>query len=182
MILNQLIKGCKENDPKSQRQLYDQYSRQMYPICLRYCKDEASAADALQVGFIKIFKNISLFRGEGSFDGWIRKIIVRASLDQIRKDKVAFSQDLELVNESNYSYTMSMDFDDFNYKQLLSLLASLPQGYQLVFSMFVIDELSHAEIAEALNISESTSRSQLFKARKMMQSLIIEDSNTYATV
>jgi RNA polymerase sigma-70 factor (ECF subfamily) len=109
MILNQLIKGCKENDPKSQRQLYDQYSRQMYPICLRYCKDEASAADALQVGFIKIFKNISLFRGEGSFDGWIRKIIVRASLDQIRKDKVAFSQDLELVNESNYSYTMSMD-------------------------------------------------------------------------
>lgn len=151
----------------------------MYPICLRYCKDKSSAADALQVGFIKIFKNISSFRGDGSFEGWIRKIIVRASLDQIRRDKDSFCQDIELVNESQHSYNMNMDFDDFNYNQLLSMLATLPQGYRLIFSMFVIDEMSHIEIAEALNISDSTSRTQLFKARKMMQSLIKEGSYSY---
>lgn len=181
MTEKELISGCIKNDPKSQKKLYDHYSRQMYPICLRYCKDEASAADALQIGFIKIFKNISMYRGEGSFEGWMRKIIVRSSLDQIKQDKAAFSQDLELVNENQHSYSLNMDFDDFNYKQLLSMLATLPQGYQLVFSMFVIDEMSHIEIAEALNISESTSRTQLFRARKAMQSLIKEGSYTYDT-
>jgi RNA polymerase sigma-70 factor (ECF subfamily) len=181
MTEKELILGCVENDPKSQKKLYDQYSRQMYPICLRYCKDEASAADALQKGFIRIFQKVSLFRGEGSFEGWMRKIIVRSALDQIKRDKAAIYYELDHVNENEISYNMNMDFDDFNYQQLLSMLATLPQGYRLVFSMFVIDEMSHAEIAESLKISESTSRTQLLRARKTMQSLIKEGSYTYDT-
>jgi RNA polymerase sigma-70 factor (ECF subfamily) len=146
----------------------------MYPICLRYCKDEASAADALQVGFIKVFKNINSYNEIGHFGGWVRKIIVRTALDQIRKDKVHMSFDLENISELNHSYSMTLDFDDFNYNQLLSFLNSLPDGYRLVFSMFVLDDMSHAEIAEALNITENTSRSQLYKARKMLQSILKE--------
>ena len=172
---NQLIKSCIQADRKAQQRLYDTYSGQMYSICLRYCKDEVSAADALQVGFIKVFKNLSKYNYTGQLGAWIRRIIVNACLDQINLDKRHFATELNIDTDSEQEYHMDLMFDDFNYKRLLSLLNKLPEGYRVVFSMSVLDELTHSEIAESLNISVSTSRSQLLKARKQMQQLIVSD-------
>lgn len=176
MSENELIQACIENDPRSQKQLYDTYSRQMYSICLRYCKDAASANDALQEGFINVFKGIKSYKYEGSFVGWIRRIIVNASLNQIKLDRKTLSEEINEKVASNISYEMEFDFHLEGYNHLVRLLDLLPQGYKVIFSMFVIDEMSHAEIAASLNITESTSRSQLFKARKYFQKIIKEQA------
>jgi len=174
---HQLIQACKKDSRAAQEQLYRQYSGQMYSICLRYCKDGSSAAEALQVGFIKVFRSITNYQGAGSLGAWIRKIIVNACLDQIKLDKRHFSDEIDSAAFAEYSYELEHEFDDFNYQQLLRLLDQLPMGYRVVFTMNVLDEMSHAEIAAALNISVSTSRTQLLKARKAMQSLIKTDSH-----
>jgi RNA polymerase sigma factor (sigma-70 family) len=174
MTEKELIQGCLNNDRLSQKKLYDKFSGQMYGICLRYCKDDSAAAEALQTGFIRVFKNLDSFRNEGELGAWIRKIIVRSAIDHVKKEKISFYDDLSIIDELDNSYTMDFSFDSFNYDQLISLLDHLPKGYKMVFSMFVIDELDHSEIAETLGISEATSRTQLFKARKMLQSLIAE--------
>lgn len=174
MTEKELIQGCLNNDRLSQKKLYDKFSRQMYGICLRYCKDDSTAAEALQTGFIRVFKNLNSFRNEGELGGWIRKIIVRSAIDQIKKEKISFCDDLTIIDELDNSYTMEISFDSFNYDQLIGLLNRLPKGYKMVFSMFVLDELDHSEIAATLGISEATSRTQLFKARKMLQSFIID--------
>ncbi|MBK7093571.1 MAG: sigma-70 family RNA polymerase sigma factor [Saprospiraceae bacterium] len=174
MTEKELIQGCLNNDRLSQKMLYDKFSGQMYGICLRYCKDDSAAAEALQTGFIRVFKNLDSFRNEGELGAWIRKIIVRSAIDQVKREKISFYDDLSIIDELENSYTMDFSFDSFNYDQLISLLDRLPKGYKMVFSLFVIDELDHSEIAETLGISEATSRTQLFKARKMLQSLISE--------
>ena len=175
MTNEQLILACKKGERKAQKKLYDQYSGQMYSICLRYCKDTSSANDALQTGFIRVFKYIQQFNGEGALGGWIRRIIVNAALSQIKLDRSTFLGSIEEINPSLYSYEMDLDFEDFNYQQLLELLNQLPEGYRLVFSMYVLDDLSHKEIADLLKISEGTSRSQLLRARKLLQEMIKKD-------
>ncbi len=148
----------------------------MYSICLRYCKDCSSASDALQMGFIKIFKNIHKFRNDGSLGGWIRRIIINESLGILRIAKSKFTHDLEAVNDIDMSVEIDLDFDDFNYKRMINLINQMPDGYRAVFSMAVLDNLSHREIGEILNITENTSRSQLLRARKMMQEKILSDN------
>jgi RNA polymerase sigma-70 factor (ECF subfamily) len=177
MTEKELIQGCLNNDRISQKMLYEKFSRQMYGICLRYCKDEFVAAEALQTGFIRVFNKLRSFRNESEPGAWIRKIIIRSAIDQVKKEKIAFSDDLSMVNEPDNSYTADFSFDSFDYDQLISLLDRLPKGYKMVFSMFVLDDLDHREIADALGISEATSRTQLFKARKMLQSFIVESPN-----
>ncbi len=173
-MTDHIIQGCIKNDARSQRALYDKYSGQMYGICLRYCKDENTAIEAMQDGFIKIFKYIQNYRSEGAIDAWMRKIIVRASLDQMRKRKKLKFSELEHIDETQHSYHLKTDLDNMGYNQMLKLLDNLSEGYKLIFTMYVLDEMSHAEIAQELNITESTSRSQLYKARKQLQSLILE--------
>ena len=174
MAGKELIQGCLKGDRLSQKKLYEQYSRQMYSICLRYCKHEAAAADALQNGFIKVFKNIASYRSEGDLGGWIRKIIIRSAIDQLKQEKITLSDDLNVIDELVHSYTEDVAFDSFTYEQLIRLIDRLPKGYKMVFSMHVLDEMDHCEIAETLSISEVTSRTQLFKARKLLQSYIKE--------
>lgn len=176
MTEQQLIEGCINNDRVSQKNLYDKYSGQMYSICLRYCHDPASAADALQMGFIKVFQNVERINDFASLGGWIRKIIIRSAIDEIKKKKALFYDDIENINENNFSYTIDFDFDDFTVSQLKKLIDQLPEGYKLVFSMFVLDDMTHKEIGDTLNISESTSRSQLFRARNMMQDFLSNKS------
>jgi len=171
---NQLIAACANDDRKAQKKLYDQYSGQMYSICLRYCKDGPTASDALQTGFVKVFRSITSHNETGNMGAWIRRIIINACLDQIKIDKKHFTVDLEQGSQ-DFSYEHDIDFDDFNYKRLLGLLDHLPVGYRVVFSMFVLDSLSHKEIADNLSISQETSRTQLLKARKQLQQLIKED-------
>ncbi|MBO6516819.1 MAG: sigma-70 family RNA polymerase sigma factor [Bacteroidia bacterium] len=172
--LRKLIELCKQNDPKSQKELYDRYCRQMYTICLRYCKNSGDAADVLQEGFIKVFDKISQFRSEGDIGKWIRTTIVRTALRAI-KQRVEFVEICEETNESA-AYEMQIDFDNYNYHRILKHLHTMPIGYQTVFNLYVFEEMTHTEISRELNISESSSRSQLFKARKALQNKIEKDA------
>lgn len=141
----------------------------MYSVCLRYCQDPASAADALQEGFIKVFRYIDSYKNTGNLYSWINKIIVRSCLDQIKKEKLNLCVDVTEANSVNHNYELDFNFDNYTFKKILEVLETIPAGYKIVFSMYVLDEMKHCEIASILNITESTSRTQLYKARKMIQ-------------
>jgi len=139
------------------------YCKQMYPVCLRYCKDSASASAALQAGFLKVFSNINKLQDNDKLGGWIRRIIVHASIDQLKKDKQFRFEELE-------DYRMSVpQTTDVEYSQegILRYLELLPPGYKLILTLNVIDDLPHKEIAKIVGITEGSSRSQLFKAKRM---------------
>lgn len=168
-----LISNCLKGDNLSQRLLYDKYSGQMYSICLRYCSDDHQAQDALQNGFIRVFRNLNKYRFDGPLGAWIRKIIIRSAIDQIGLNKKYQSlfTDVELDSITDQGVEWS---DDMTYNQILKLVDNLPPGYKMVFTMYVLDDMSHAEIAEILHITESTSRSQLKKARSLIKKQMLE--------
>ena len=167
----EIIKGCIEGKREYQKKLYDQFSSKMFYVCLRYCSSREDAEDILQEGFIKIFKNISKFKTEGSFEGWIRRIFVNCAIDWIRKQKEA-----KIFNDiDNVAVNHESDFvadSRLKEKELLALVKSLPLGYQTVFNLYVIEGYSHNEIAGMLNISEGTSKSQLSKAKEQLRHLL----------
>lgn len=166
-----LVKACLENDRKSQKILYDKYGGQTYGICLRYFKDEFDAQEAMQKTFIKVFKYLNTFKATGALGAWIRRIAITTCVEELmnRKKRLDFNQEL---NENIQVYTV--EHDQMTYDKMISMIDLLPQGYRLVFNMYVLDEMRHAEIAEILQINEATSRSQLLKARKFLQNLFIE--------
>lgn len=180
MLDQKHIKGCIDGDRLSQKTLYDTYSGQMYSVCLRYCSDQMTAADALQIGFVKVFQNLHSFKNDGELFYWIRKIIVRCCIDEIRKRKKLKFEAIENTDQSLFSYDMPLDFDLQNYQQMLKLIDTLPDGYKAVFSMHVLDDMSHKEIGEILNITESTSRTQLFKSRKLLQAMMLKSHPSIA--
>lgn len=161
-----LIEACIKGDNKAQRKLYEKHAPVMYAICLRYMTNEDEAKDALQDGFIKAFTHLHAFRFTGSFQGWLKRIFVNASLELIRKRRQHFDVDeiTPTEDQADFIETGTLDVD-----RMMSLVQKLPQGYRTVFNMYVVDGYSHKEISEELNISESTSKTQLFKARKQMQ-------------
>ncbi len=161
-------------DLNSQQQLYDQYSGQMYSICLRYCRNEHTASDALHDGFIKVFNSIEKYEAKGDVGAWIRRIIVNTCIDIIKtKNKISFSE-LESHTDVPTDFHETMTYD-----ALLLLLDMLPLGNRMVFTMHVIDGMDHVEIAKALHITETTSRTHLFKARKKLQDIINKNSKLY---
>jgi len=172
----QLIQACLQHDRNSQKLLFDRYSGQMYPICLRYCRTQAEAQDALLMGFTKVFHRLHSYKEEGPLGAWIRKIIVRTCIDLLRSQKSLplVSLDHVQVQEPSVVYHESMTYDE-----MIKIVNRMPDGYRFVFCMAVIDEMSHAEIAQALGITESTSRTQLVKARKYLQSRITNKLNLY---
>lgn len=141
-------------------------------ICLRYAINQAEAEDMMQEGFIAIYKNIGSFKYEGAFEGWLCKIIVHACLKILRQKRinVVSDSDVDLQYVGIESYTYS----SLNENDLLKLINDLPTGYKLVFNLHVIEGYSHEEIGQMLNIETSTSRSQLVKARKLLQQQIIK--------
>lgn len=167
------IEGCKKQDRKCQRKLYELFSRQMFSICLRYCKNATDAEDVLQMGFIKVFKHIDQVSDARKLPGWIRTIMIRTALRFIQQ-----KPDFVMLEDHTYTkeeYEMNLDFDTFTFDKLIKHLHRLPVGYQTVFNLYVFEELNHNEIAKKLNCSESTSRSQLFKARKQLQAMVMAD-------
>ena len=171
--LHQHIEGCKKKERKSQRKLYELFSRQMFSICLRYCKNQSDAEDVLQMGFIKVFEHIDQVNDAQRLAGWIKTIMVRTALRFIKQ-----KPDFVLYEDHNFSgedYEMSLDFDSFTFDKLVNHLHRLPPGYQTVFNLYVFEEMNHSEIAKKLSCSESTSRTQLFKARKQLQNMILAD-------
>jgi RNA polymerase sigma-70 factor (ECF subfamily) len=170
----QLIKGCIDGDRKAQKALYDRYSRKMMGVCLRYVKDTEDARDLMQEGFIKLFTHLHDYTGDGSFDGWVRKIFVNCALERLRHHDVL--RDASDISEVNYAEIPDETVvSDISSEELMEYVKSLPDGFRMVFNMYAIEGYSHKEIGERLNITESTSRSQYTRARKLLQKKILEN-------
>ncbi|MBT30112.1 MAG: RNA polymerase subunit sigma-70 [Thalassobius sp.] len=165
-----VIEGCKKNEHSSQQKLYQRYADSMLGLCIRYLKDRDTAEEVMVAGFMKVFEKIDTFRGEGSFEGWLKRIMVNECLMYLRKNsKNNFSRDIEEV----YGEIEPIKADtSLEAKELLEMVHQLPAGYRTVFNMYAIEGYNHQEIAKELNISEGTSKSQLSKARKFLQGLI----------
>ena len=170
-----LIKRCQRQDPSAQKTLYTKYADLFFGICLRYMKNSHDAEDAMVESFYKIFSKIDQFKHEGSFEGWMKRIVVNECLMKIRK-----SSNLNLHVDIDQAYNISEDahiVSDLNYKELLILLDDLPKGYRTVFNLYVIEGFKHREIAEILSISINTSKSQLILAKKKMRELFKKKHN-----
>lgn len=173
---NKLIQACIREDKAAQKQLYDLFAAKMYFVCLRYARHELEAQDMLQDGFIKVFDNLAQFKSNGSFEGWVRRIMVNASLNYCRKS--SFKNEQIGIEDYQDKVVDSKAISRMSEKELLALIQRLPNGYRMVFNLYVIEGYSHKEIGEMLDISESTSRSQLAKSRKWMQKLLMEQKIT----
>jgi RNA polymerase sigma-70 factor (ECF subfamily) len=176
----QLIARAIKNDRGAQQRLYDLHSGRMLSVCRMYIKDLHHAEEVLLNGFFKVFKYLADFKNEGSFEGWIRKIMIRECISFLRSEKVLeFKEDgLEDYNGSFSNIESKMNVDEIQ-----QLIDSLPEGYKIVFVMYAIEGYKHVEISEMLNIKIGTSKSQLFKARKMLQDkLRTQNISGYGTV
>lgn len=165
------IEGARAGDRRSQKAIYDLLSGKMYAVCLRYMGDRESAEDILQDGFVTLFSKIDSFSGDGSFEGWARKIFVNTALMSLRKkDALKNSEDVDAA--WNITTDEPTAIQKIGYQDLMKMISALPPGFRTVFNMYVIEGYSHKEISEALGISETTSRSQLQRARALLQSKI----------
>lgn len=172
MTEKDLIQGCIRGDRKCQETVFRRYAGKMLAVCRRYARHQMEAEDILQDAFIKVFKNMGSFQDRGSFEGWVRRIVVNTALKNI--DKKSFTNELiggELEYEAGAAPSV---YSELGEEDLLNMIASLPEGYRVVFNLYVIEGFSHKEIADLLGIGESTSRSQLVKARKLLQEMILK--------
>jgi RNA polymerase sigma-70 factor (ECF subfamily) len=165
-----LIEGCIKGDRKMQYELYERYAPKMYGVCLRYAANNEEAEDILQEGFIKVFKKIGSFRSEGSFEGWIRRIFVNTAIEQFRKK--TYLQPITEQEESTIEGKYLSVLDSLAEKDIIELVQQLSPGYRTVFNMYVVEGYTHKQIAEALGISEGTSKSQLSRAKLILQELV----------
>jgi RNA polymerase sigma factor (sigma-70 family) len=163
------IERCQNGEPKAQRYIYDRFAPRMYAICCRYLSTEMEAEDVLVTAFTKVFRNISQYRFQGSFEGWIRRIVINEALSIIRKNKASMILQSEYLPDDQ-----DLTFPDSQIEadELLELIAALPTGYRTVFNLYAIEGYAHQEIAAQLGIHENTSKSQLSRARKMLRDLL----------
>lgn len=167
-----LIKKCRKKDGSAQKAIYDKYASKMLGVCFRYVKEADQAEDVMIGGFVKVFDKIDQFKHEGSFEGWIRRIMVNESLTFIRKNKSMYLEvDIEAADREPDYTTLDSHLEA---EDLLNLIRGLPTGYQTVFNLYAIEGYSHKEIADQLNISENTSKSQLSRARSLLQKQLLE--------
>ena len=172
---DKLIKKAIKNDRDAQHLLYTMFSPKMLSVCRYYIRDLQHAEDVMLEGFFKVFTNLKSFKSEGSFEGWVRRIMVRESISYLRRQKnIEFSvEELDI----DYNYTLDIN-SELEVNDIQKMIDNLPEGYKMVFVMYAIEGYKHSEIAEILNISEGTSKSQLYKARKMLQQKIKELNKT----
>jgi RNA polymerase sigma-70 factor (ECF subfamily) len=167
---DKLINGCIKGDRNSQKELYNIYAEKMFSICLRYAKDQMDAEDILQEGFIKLFNNLDKFRGEGSFDGWVRRIFVNTAIESIRR------KNRNILNGEGFENIIidpqSNVLDRLYEKDLINCSKTLSIGYKTIFNLYAIEGYSHKEIASQLGISESTSKSQFSRAKSLLRNII----------
>ena len=183
---DQIIGGCLDGKRKAYNLLYRKYASLMLGICLRYCRDRTEAEDVLQDGFIKVFTNISRYRNEGSFEGWIRRIMVNTAIDNYQKN-LKHSHHSSMEEIEDHTLLPGINDDDplipesreIPKEKLLEFIQELPAGYRMVFNMYAIEGYSHKEIAEKLNISENTSKTQLMKARRQLRRELTEYAIKY---
>jgi len=170
----EIIQGCVKGERKFQHIIYDMFSGKMFAVCLRYAHEYSSAQDLLQEGFVKVFKNLEKFRGEGSFEGWVRRIFVNTAIEHYRKKVNLYA--LHDSEVKYYEYYDGNALETLKYDDILKMVQKLSDGYRTVFNLYVIEGYSHKEIGELLKISEGTSKSQLARARYLLQKMITENA------
>ncbi|MGL2965349.1 RNA polymerase sigma factor [Flavobacterium sp. XGLA_31] len=168
MDLKQLINDCQNNNRKAQEQLYQLYASKLFAVCLKYSRSYSEAQDNLQDGFLIIFKKIEQYSFKGSFDGWLKRIMINNALQQYRGQTF-----LSLVNEDMvHEDVIELDDENLSLEYLLKIIQELPDRYRLVFNLYVLDNYSHQEIAEMLSINIGTSKSNLARARMILKEKI----------
>jgi RNA polymerase sigma factor (sigma-70 family) len=165
-----LLAGCIRGDRKMQRVLYERFAPKMYGVCLRYAGNAEEAEDILQEGFIKVFRKISSYRGEGSFEGWIRRIFVNTAIEYYRKK--TYLQPITEHEENTVEGKYLSVLDNLAEKDIIKLVQQLSPGYRTVFNMYVVEGYTHKQISELLGISEGTSKSQLSRAKQILQEMV----------
>jgi RNA polymerase sigma factor (sigma-70 family) len=168
--LSAIIRGSMRGNPKMQKLLYEQYAGKMYHVCLSYTRNPEDAEDTLQEGFIKVFSHLDKFRGEGSFEGWIRTIITRTAISHIKASKrteIVKPETLDGVKDNEPAI-----LDKLAEKDIVGMITRLHPAYQTVFRMYVIEGYNHKEIAGMLGYSEGNSKSQLFRSRTKLQKML----------
>jgi len=170
----QMLKGCQNGQAHYQQILYQYFYGKMMAVCLRYARDREEAKDILQDGYVKVFASLSNFKGDGSFEGWVRRIMVNTAINHYHRHK-KYLLNTSIEDDLKEEYSLAQGFDDteiiqkINYDDLLVLIRGLPPAYQTVFNLYVIEGYSHKEIGEMLQINEGTSKSNLAKARMKLQ-------------
>jgi len=157
-------------DVRAQEKLYNLFAPKMFGVCLRYAKDTTDAEDSLQEGFVKVFTYINKFRYEGSFEGWMRRIMVNVSLEKYRKQHVMYPvEDISIYEKPNYSDDI---LDKISANEIIEQIQKLTPRYRMVFNLFVLEGMNHKEISEEMNISVGTSKSNLARAREILKSKV----------
>ena len=181
----ELIRGCKRAETLAMKTLYESYYSLMLGICIRYVGNVFDAEDLVQEGFVKIFKDISSFSGRGSFEGWLKRVMINNTLMHLRKSKkeLSFENIDELavneptpIDDEELSTEQQIAGADFTKEELIEIINSLPTGYQEIVNLYIIDGYKHREISKILNISQGTSKSQLFRARKLIKKKLLEEA------
>ncbi len=165
-----LIVGCLAGNRRMQEELYRRFSPRMYAVCLRYAGSSEEAEDILQEGFIKVFKKLDSFRSEGSFEGWIRRIFVNTAIEHFRRKRYLMPVTEKEENTIEGKYLSVLD--DLAARDIMALVQELSPGYRTVFNMYVVEGYTHKEIADMLGISEGTSKSQLSRAKVILQDMV----------
>lgn len=165
--LNDIIKDCVSGKREAQAQLYQMFSPRMYPVCLYYTKDQTEAEDVLHDGFIKVFKYVSQYKGSGSFEGWIRRIMINTALERFRTQNYLYPVDdvFDYINDQGYDNIIS----NITFDELLDIVKELSPQYRMVFNLYALEDMSHNDISEKLGISVGTSKSNLSRARAILQ-------------
>jgi RNA polymerase sigma factor (sigma-70 family) len=167
VVLEKLISDCKKNQPKAQEQLYRLFEKKFFGLCLKYSANYADAQDNLQDGFLIIFRKINQYSGKGSFEGWAKKILINNALQKYKG--VRF---MEVLNDNIPDVDVAIDDEEISLDYLLQIIQELPDQYRIVFSLYVLDDYSHQEISEMLNISTGTTKSNLHRARLILKEKI----------
>ncbi len=162
-----LISKARKNDRKAQHELYEMFSPKMLSVCRQYLRNSEEAEEVMLSGFLKVFTRLSSYKSEGSFEGWIRRIMVNEAISRLRANKkLLFQEASEIENSAQHVAYIETELE---VEEIQRMIDSLPDGYRTVFVLYAVEGYKHSEIAELLQISESTSKTQLFKARKLLQ-------------
>jgi RNA polymerase sigma-70 factor (ECF subfamily) len=167
-----ILKGCLQNDAASQRELYNRYSPKMLSVCYRFAQNREDAEDMLQEGFIKVFSQMHTFENRGAFEGWIRRIVVHTCINILKKNK-KFNESVDIIHANAVQVREDSVPSIIQAKQVVECIRMLPIGYRTVLNLYAIEGYSHREIADALEIEESTSRSQFTRAKAMLEDILV---------
>ena len=168
-----ILQGCLRNDTSAQRELYNRYSPKMLSVCYRFAHHREDAEDMLQEGFIKVFSQIHTFQNKGAFEGWIRRIIVHTCINHLKKNK-KFNESVDIIHATSIQVREESVPSIVQAKQVVECIRILPIGYRTVLNLYAIEGYSHKEIAEMLDIEESTSRSQYTRAKQMLEDILVK--------